>query len=255
MSEKSELTVESLQKLSVANLRKYIKELDGEDKLLAETVLETKLKRNEQLGDMPGVAAEIEASKEKAEAEGIKSAEERKAERLEALRIKEEEKAKILAEREKEKLERERVREEALKAKEILRAEKEKEKLEKEAEKEKAKIEREKEKMLKKAEAEKAALIKAEEAEKARLEEEARLEVVREKLKEMEAENPATSKTDVIKKCVSEGMTNSEINKATGYGIKFVCDTVWRIRRDVERAELRERIRKEMAEEAAAKAE
>lgn len=229
MSEEK-LKVEELKALSVAQLQDYIPSLEGEDKILAETVLAAKLKRNEHLRDQPGVAAEVEVS-EKVNAD----IEARRAER-EAARIeKEAQKLKILEERA-----------EAAKKREIERAAAVELKLKKQAEKLEMKaataeqiaakkIENDKIRAEKAAEKEAIFQAKVKAMEEKKAEEAARVAAVAEALRSNPNVDLGTgkdgkkTKTAEIRELMAQGFTNPEIAKATGYGIKFVCDTAWRI--------------------------
>lgn len=250
MSEEKKLTVEELQKLSPSQLRNIIPGLEGEEKVLAQTVLDKKLEKTKGIREIPGVAAEVEFSEENAnsvkketsEEEAKKSdAEERKRLREEARLKAEAEKQRVKAELEAKKqekiAEREKLRELALQQKE--------ERLRQKAEAEAKKLEGRDEKIKKLEEAKKLrkeeALAKKEQKEQAKLDkkkaEDERVAAVAARLREVEVSTKEGSKTDLIKRLMMEGKSNPEIAKETGLGIKFVCDNVWRIMRQLEAAE------------------
>jgi len=229
MSEEK-LKVEDLKAMSVSQLTEYAKELDGEDKVLAETVLAAKIKRNEHLREIPGVAAEKEVSEE------VNSdVETRRAEREAARLEKEVQKAKLLEDRA-----------EAAKKREIERAAALEAKMKKAAEKVEMKTasaeqiaaqKEANEKLRAEKAAEKEAIFQSKlEAVRIKKEEEnVRVAAIAEALKANPDVNLGTSKagkttkTSEIRELMAQGFTNPEIAKATGYGIKFVCDTAWRI--------------------------
>ncbi len=235
----SELKIENLKKMSAKNLEELISTLDGENKILAEKVLASKFSARNIKND-PIVKDAIEKSKEMSKDKRAREAE------REAIRKQKEEAAKKLAEekarKEKEK-EAERKKILAIKEEQRINREKKKEEiLARKKEREQARIEKQK----KRAEliAEKERIVK--EKEKARQE---RAKLVAERLREYEANNvkPKT-KTDAVRELVLQGLTNPEIAKATGYGIKFVCDTVWRLERMAEKYAQREKEAKEAVE-------
>lgn len=254
----SKLKVEDLKKLSVKQLENYITGLDGEDKILAEKVLATKTAGVSEVEKDDKVKTEIDTSKAKAEAK-VEEAKKR-AEAREAARIEKENVAKAKAEerevaaktREEERdaarkvkeevktakeVEREKAREDAKVAKAAKAEEREEAKKAKEAEKE-AKVE-----AKAKTKADKLEKLKAEalEKEKAKLQakedEKAHAMAIAERMKGMVSGTPAINKSQQVRDCVAQGMTNAEIEVATGFGRKFICDTTWRIQRQLEKAE------------------
>lgn len=243
----SELKVEDLKKLSVAKLTEYIKGLEGEDKVLAENVLKSKLSRNEQLADMPGVAAEKETSEEV-----NADVEKRRAEREAARLAKEEEKNKLAAERAEKAKQREELRVKAFEEK--LQAAAKKEEMKNATKEQREALAIEKEELRKAKAVEKEAIFQAkmQQFEEKKAAENARVAAVAEALKNNPDVNVGgagkegkKSKTAEIKELMAQGFTNPEIAKATGYGIKFVCDTAWRINKEIEKAEF---VAKYMAE-------
>jgi len=243
----SELNVEDLKKLSVAKLTEYIKGLEGEDKVLAENVLKSKLARNEQIAEIPGVAAEKETSEEV-----NADVEKRRAEREAARLAKEEEKNKLAAERAEKAKQREELRVKALEEK--LQAAAKKEEMKNATKEQREALAIEKEELRKAKAAEKEAIFQAkmQQLEEKKATENARVAAVAEALKNNPDVNVGgagkegkKSKTAEIKELMAQGFTNPEIAKATGYGIKFVCDTAWRINKEIEKAEF---VAKYMAE-------
>lgn len=229
MSEEK-LKVEDLKAMSVSQLTEYAKELDGENKVLAETVLAAKIKRNEHLREIPGVAAEKEVSQEvNADVEARRA--EREAARLE----KEVQKAKLLEERAKAAELREVERAAALEAKMKKAAEKAEMKTATAEQVAAQKEANEKLRAQKALEKEAAFQAKMEAVRLKKEEENARVAAIAEALKANPDVNLGTgntgkkSKTSEIRELMTQGFTNPEIAKATGYGIKFVCDTAWRI--------------------------
>lgn len=226
----SELKIEDLKKMSAKKLEEYIPHLEGEDKLLAEKVLASKASVKNVAKNDPAVKEAIERSKEMSEDKRAREAEREKL-RLE----KEAAKAKIEAEKEAKAAEREAARKKIAEAKEAAKKEREEKAEKRKAELLARKEAREKERK-EKAEA-RAKLLAEKEAEKEAKEAEkiARAKEVAEKLKSLEGQEKPRTKTDAVRELIMQGLTNPEIAKATGYGIKFVCDTVWRLERQAEK--------------------
>lgn len=218
------MKVAELKKKSIAELEELIPTLEGETQKLAVEILEVKKKREEPDAESPATIAE-EASKAK-EAE---------------LLAKEEAKEKARQEREAAAKEREEKRMQAKKDREEA-------KRKKEAEREAKAKAREEEKILKEKEKEEAMRAR-EEAKAARDAERAnKVKELAGKIKFVAKEGVAMTKADMVRKGMSEGLNNRQIADTYGLTIKFVCDTAWRIERQLEQKAMRERIRREMAE-------
>lgn len=211
------LEVNELKKMSIKKLEAFLEGCEGEDKLIVEDVIASKKKSIAAVAVTGEMVPDLEASQKMRE-----QLELQEAERLAKKAAKEEERLKAKAERDE------------LRAQKLL----------------------EKEEKLKKRMDEKNARIEAKEAEKATKEEQKMQKLIeREAMKEEKnkalAERFAKitelmkdndfelkpSKTAVIKQCLSQGMTNKEINEKTGFSMKFICDTVWRIEQQIKAVE------------------
>lgn len=211
------MKISELKKFSIAELEVLIPSLEGEELNLAKDVLAGKKKRAEPDPESEAVKAEDDSKARAEEKEKLK--EEAKRKKEEAVKEREQKRAEAMAEKEKAKKEREEAR------------------IKIEMEKEEGKVLREQQK---------------EEAIRAR--EEARIQKTFERSakakelathvekKEFEDRSKMT-KADMVREGMAEGLTNPEIAKKYGLNIKFVCDTQWRIERQIETLLIRAKIR------------
>lgn len=245
----STLIKEDLLKLSVKQLEKFATGVDGADLELVNEVIAEKRARLEQVVDDPNVAkevgesADLKAAREKVLAEkeaakiATKEAKDKAfAEKQEALAKAREEKAQKAAE----------AKAAALEAKQKAILEKE--------EKQKAILE-EKQRKIEERAAEKSAREAARiEAiaelsaarEKRQLESIERAQKSAEKLKSMQFSGKV-NKTQMVRECLAKGMGNKQIAEETGFTVKFVCDTVWRIEQMIAQEEYIQKKREEAA--------
>lgn len=234
----SGLTKEDLGFMSLKKLVEYAAELDGDDKVLAnEVIAEKKASAKSPIQKMkeePGVKEEISAS-EQAKVEKTRLAEQRKEEREKKRLEKEEAKAKADAEKEVKKKEREEAKEKADAEKEAKKTERSEAKEKADAEKEAKKVERE----TKKEERKEAKLQAEKDKEVAKLQgiedKKKKAAALADALKNQPEQEASTNKTQQVRECMLKGMTNAEMVKETGFTNKFICDTTWRIVRQLEK--------------------
>lgn len=211
------LEVNELKKMSIKKLEAFLEGCEGEDKLIVEDVIASKKKSIAAVAVTGEMVPDLEASRKMREQLDLQEAE-----RLAKKAAKEEERVKARMEREELKLK-------------ALAEKEEKAKLR--ADEKNAMIEARELKKAEKLEAMAAKLIEKEALKEAKNKSLAeRFAKITGLLAEGEFELKPT-KTAVIKQCLSQGLTNKEINEKTGYSMKFICDTVWRIEQQIKAAE------------------
>lgn len=215
----STLDKKELAQLSMKQLLNFKTGVEGEDLALVEEVIKEKSGKKE-LGEMePGVAAgdkKVSERKQKV----AKTDEEKKAELAakEELRKKRQEQLEEKRKQMTERLEKKNAEKESKKQETIAMMEK---KAAAKEEREKARKEANEKKML------------------AQMEKKAEVSVNEEKVAQIKArmvanfEGEPSTNVDMIRRCMLLKLNNAEIKAVTGFSTKFICDTTWRLERNV----------------------
>ena len=238
----SGLLKSDLQKLSLKQLEKFATGVDGEDLALVNEVIAEKSAGKQGLGEMDsGVATGeknvSEKKKKIAKTDEEKNAEaelkaKQKEERDQMLAKKKEEAEKRAVEKQKELEERKQRMEEMMEKKAAAKIEKE----ERRKEAQKAKME---------------ALAAKKENETIT---EEKIAAIRARL-QANFEGDPKDNVDLVRRCMLLKLTNDEIKAISGFTTKFVCDTTWRLERNVSFYSMQKRFVEKTPEEVAAEIE